>query len=148
MSFARIWVHYVWAVKNRQPILTDDYRIPLHQHIRENAKMKDIYLDRINGYYDHVQCLVSPGREQSPDDVAQLLKGESSHWFNNRSHLNAPYMNWQKEYYAASVSEKLIDTTRAYIDAQIFHHQTKTFKEEYDELMREFGFPKMEKKFG
>jgi REP element-mobilizing transposase RayT len=141
MSYTRVWVHYVWAVKNREPILREDYRLALHQHIRKNARVKNIYLDRVNGYVDHVHCLVSLGRGQTIDTVAQLLKGESSNWFNNKSGLNAPYMNWQREYYAASVSETLIDTTRAYIDAQVFHHETKTFAEEYDEMIREFGFP-------
>jgi REP element-mobilizing transposase RayT len=148
MSYVRVWVHYVWAVKHRQPILTDAYRDPMHQHILENAKSKNIYLDRINGYYDHIHCLISLGKEQTIESVAHLLKGESSNWFNNKSGLNAPRLNWQAEYYAASVSELLIDTTRAYIDAQIFHHKTKTFAEEYEEMIREFGFPKISRMLG
>jgi len=34
---------------------------PVFRHIIENAKEKGIYIDFINGYTDHVHCLVSLG---------------------------------------------------------------------------------------
>ena len=143
MSFVRVWIHYVWATKHRQPILIDTYRQALFKHIQENARVKNICLDRINGYIDHVHCLVSLDRQQTIETVAQLLKGESSFWFNNKSGLNAPKLYWQNEYFATSVSENLVNKTRAYIDSQIAHHQVKTFNQEYEEMIRDFGFPEM-----
>jgi REP element-mobilizing transposase RayT len=89
--------------------LKNDFRYLLHQHIKENATKKEIFLDRINGYYDHVHCLISLSSNQSIEKVIQLIKGESSFWFNNKSGFNATRLEWQDEYFAVSVSESNID---------------------------------------
>ena len=142
MPFIRVWLHYVWSTKNRQPVLTDNIRNHLFDHIKQNARIKNIYLDRVNGYHDHVHCLISLGSDQTIDKIAQLLKGESSFWLNNKSGLKAQKLEWQDEYFAVSVSESILDAVRAYIDNQVVHHQKKTFAEEYNEFISKYGFQK------
>lgn len=139
MSFIRVWVHFVWATKNRAPVLVDAYRDRLFDHIRQNAREKDIYLDRVNGYHDHVHCLVSLAVDRTIEKTAQLIKGESSFWFNNKSGFDKR-LEWQKEYFAAGVSESLLGNVRNYIDHQVIHHQKKTFQEEFDEFIAKYGF--------
>ncbi len=140
MPFVRVWIHYVWATKNRSPILTQDLRLSLFSHIQENAKLKGIYLDRINGHLEHVHTLISLGTSQTIDKVAQLLKGESAFWFNNKSGLKAPKLEWQDEYFAVSVSESGVENVRAYIDNQEVHHKKKPFAQEYEEFITKYGF--------
>ncbi|MES2265256.1 MAG: IS200/IS605 family transposase [Bacteroidota bacterium] len=82
MSFVKIWVHLVFSTKNRHPWLDKELRHKLHQHIIENCKEKDIFLQAINGYTDHIHCLLSLGKDQSISKLAQLIKGESSYWIN------------------------------------------------------------------
>jgi REP element-mobilizing transposase RayT len=82
MGCVKIWVHLVWTTKNREPILTKEVRWELFSHIRENAENKGIYLDFINGYLEHVHCLISLGSGQNIDKILMLLKGESSYWIN------------------------------------------------------------------
>ena len=65
MSFVKIWVHLVFATKNRQPLLESKFRSELYNHIRENCKEKGIFLKAINGYSDHIHCLISLGKDQS-----------------------------------------------------------------------------------
>lgn len=142
MPFIRVWIHFVWSTKNRQKTLFDEFRNKLFGHIRENAKQKGIFLDRINGYHDHIHCLISFGSNQTIEKIVQLLKGESSFWFNNKSGFNTEKLEWQDEYFAVSVSESTLDTVRAYIDSQAIHHQKKTFAEEYEEFISKFGFQK------
>jgi REP element-mobilizing transposase RayT len=142
MPYIKVWIHYVWSTKNREQILSDNIRHPLFEHINQNARIKNIYLDRINGYHDHVHCLVSLGADQTIEKIAQLIKGESSFWFNNKSGLNAPRLEWQDEYFAVSVSESILDSVRSYIDNQVSHHQKKTFMEEYNEFISKYGFQK------
>ena len=57
-----------------------DIRKQVFDHIRENAIDKNIYIDFINGYNEHVHCLISLGSGQNIDNILTLLKGESSHW--------------------------------------------------------------------
>jgi REP element-mobilizing transposase RayT len=140
MPFIKAWMHYVWATKNRQPVLIEPYREPLFDHIRSNAKEKKIFLDRINGYHDHVHCLVSLSSDQTIEKVAQMIKGESSFWFNNKSGFNTSKLQWQDEYFAVSVSQSKLVEVRAYIDGQVMHHQKKSFAEEYQEFISKYGF--------
>jgi putative transposase len=41
---------------------------------------------------------------------------------------------WQDEYFAASVSESVVDQVRNYIKNQEKHHRVETFQEEYEEF--------------
>jgi REP element-mobilizing transposase RayT len=58
MSFIKVYVHFVWVTNDRYPFLTDSIRNDVFNHIREYAKTKNIYIDFINGYTDHVHCLI------------------------------------------------------------------------------------------
>ena len=140
MPFIKVWIHFVWATKNRQPLLTDEIRSALFDHIKQNALRKQIYLDRINGYVDHVHCLISLSSDQTIEKTIQLVKGESSFWLNNKSGLKIPKIEWQDKYFAVSIGESSIGTVRAYIENQAIHHQKKTFAEEYDEFIKKYGF--------
>ena len=142
MPYIKVWIHYVWSTKNREAILTDSFRDSLFDHIKQNARLKNIYLDRVNGYYDHVHCLVSLGSDQTIEKIAQLIKGESSFWFNNKSGFNTSRLQWQDEYFAVSVSESAVGNVRAYIDNQVSHHKKKTFMDEHDEFINKYGFQK------
>ena len=76
------------------------------------------------------------------DGIAQLLKGESSYWFNHKSGIQNTKLQWQEKYFAVSVSLPMVERVRAYIDNQEVHHQKKTFEQEYTELMKEYLFIK------
>lgn len=52
MSYVRVWIHAVWGTKNRGHILTREVRPPVLRHIHENARQKEIYIDRLNGSTD------------------------------------------------------------------------------------------------
>ncbi len=112
----------------------------LFQHIMANSKSRGIYLDRVNGYHDHIHCLVSLGSEQTVSKIAQLIKGESSFWLNNKSGLDLTSFAWQDDYFAVSVSESALPAVRAYIDNQQNHHRKVSFAEEYNEFIEKYGF--------
>ena len=78
MSFVKIWVHLVFATKNREPLLNKELRQNLISHIIKNCKEKDIYLQAINGYTEHIHCFISLGKDQNISKISQLIKGESS----------------------------------------------------------------------
>ena len=47
MSFIRVWIHYVWSTKNRDPILKDEFRYSLFDHISESQ------LETLRTYIDN-----------------------------------------------------------------------------------------------
>lgn len=139
MSMIKVWIHLVWATKSRQPLIDKSIRQTVFQHMRENAKEKNIYVDFINGYTDHVHLLISFNAEQTIAKTVQLIKGESSYWI-NKNNLCAEKFEWQDDYFAVSVSESGIDAVREYIKNQEQHHSKKTFQQEYDEFIVKYGF--------
>ena len=140
MPFVKVYIHFVWSTKNRFPFLNSvELRQQVWKHIRENAKSKGVFIDFINGYADHCHCLVSLGVDQSIQKVMQLIKGESSYWI-NKNQLTAQKFVWQDEYYAVSVSDSMIGNVREYIKNQEEHHKKKTFQQEYDGFILEYGF--------
>ena len=153
MSNVKIWVHAVWATKNRERILSKELRRRLFQHICDNALRKGIHIDVINGDMDHVHCLFGLNGDMSISKVLQLIKGESTHWANssarditveasseNAGRLTNKKISWADEYYAVSVSESLIDNVRSYIRNQEEHHKRVTFNSECKEFIEKYKF--------
>ncbi len=141
MPYIKIWIHLVWDTKNRQHYLNKEIRQQVFEHIKENAQTKGIFIDHINGYVEHVHCLVSLNSDQNIATIANLLKGESSFWI-NKNKLTKTKFGWQDEYFAASVSHSQVDKVRQYIRNQEEHHKMKTFQQEYDEFVSKYEFEK------
>ncbi len=145
MPLVKVWIHFVWSTKNRESYLTDEIRRQVFQHIRENAKAKNIHLDFINGYVDHIHCLISLGTDQTIEKIVQLIKDESSFWI-NKNHLCKTKFEWQDEYFAVSVSESTLESVRKYIANQEEHHRTKSFDGEFEDFLKRAGFQKFKDK--
>ncbi len=141
MPWVKVWLHFVWSTKNREPFLTNEIRQKVFQHIRENAKEKGIHIDFINGYTDHVHCLISLGTDQTLGKIMQLLKGESAFWI-NKNNLCKTKFGWQDEYFVVGVCESMLEKARKYIANQEIHHRTNSFKHEFEVFLKIAGFEK------
>jgi len=139
MAYVKNWLHCVWGTKSRLPYLTEDIKKKVIEHIKANARERGIYIDRINGYHEHLHCLLSLNPDMALSKVIQLIKGESSFWI-NRNKITKYKFKWAVEYYAVSVSESHIAEVRKYIDNQEEHHRKKSWKEEYEEFIKKYGF--------
>lgn len=139
MPYIRIFVHINWSTKRRAKILSEDLKKELFQHISENASKKGIYIEALGGVLDHVHVLLSLSSNQTVAQMAQLLKGESSHWV-NKNKLTRLKFEWQEEYYAESVSISRVDAVRRYINNQVEHHRRKSYEEEYQNFLKRNGF--------
>ena len=143
LSYVKIWIHCVWGTKNRSAFLTKQNKKKIIKHILENSKEKDIYIDCINGYKDHLHCIVSLNKDQNISKVMQLIKGESSFWI-NKNRITQTKFEWADDYFAVSVSESQISIVRNYINNQEEHHRVKTWQEEYEAFMKKYGFTKLQ----
>ena len=142
MSYVRIWIHCVWGTKKRINFLSDDNKWDILNHIKENAKKKDIYIDFINGDKEHIHCIISLKADETLSKTIQLIKGESSFWI-NKNGLSKNKFEWADEYFAVSVSESQLPKVRDYIKNQEEHHRRKTWKEECEEFIRKYNFEKI-----
>lgn len=130
----------IFTTKNRVPYLkSKEVRSEVFNHIKKNSKQKEIWLDCVSGYEDHVHCLISLGKEQNISKIAQLIKGESSFWI-NQTRLVDPKFYWQDDFWAVSVSESHLEAVRKYNHQQEEHHRKVSFKEELDHFLKKYGW--------
>ena len=142
MSYIRIWLHCVWATKNRIPYLTDRIKPEVITHIYSNAKSKGIYIDQMNGYYEHLHALISLGGSQNISEIMHKIKGEGSFWI-NKNKMTRLKFGWQDDFYCVSIGEPQIEKLRKYILHQEQHHQIVTWEEEIGKLVKEYKLIRM-----
>jgi putative transposase len=138
MPFVRIWIHLIWSTKNHAKIISPSFRTNLLNHILENAKKKQIYIDTINCVDDHCHALISLGASQTISKIALLIICESSFWINQNRFCPGKF-EWQEEYFAISASESQLNKVREYINSQEEHHRKITFQEEFKLFMEKHG---------
>lgn len=140
MPFIKIYIHLVWSTYQRLPFLnTKELRYKVWNHIKENSNEKEIFIDTISGSSDHCHCLISFSSNQNIEKIVQLIKGESSFWI-NKNELIPSKFQWQKEYFAVSVSKSMVDKLRYYFKNQEVHHQNKSYEQEYQESIAKHKF--------
>jgi putative transposase len=143
MAYVKNWLHCVWGTKNRLPFLKGQVKMELIDHIRTNASEKGIHIDFINGHHEHLHCLIRLSPDQALSKVIQLIKGESSYWINKTGRTNLKF-EWAVEYFAASLGEKDLPGVRSYIKNQDEHHRIKSWDDEYNEFLSQYGFGDMQ----
>src|SRR5689334_7213701 len=85
---------------------------------------------RAGGWTDHVHVLCGLSRTISVAKLVETIKVETSKWAKDRTEGWRGF-SWQNGYAAFSVSQSLIEQVVTYIDRQVEHHRTLSFKDEY-----------------
>ena len=138
MAYTRIYIHLVWTTSKRARFLRKEIRPQVFNHILSYGREKGIYIDQVNGYNDHVHCLIGLKADQKISAIMQLLKGESAHWI-NKEKLTRSKFKWQKEYYAVSVGVRQLEIIRNYIRNQESHHARRTLKKELVQFQKVYN---------
>lgn len=138
-SFNKLWIHAIWATKDRSPLIVGNSEKQIHGYIRQQLDELGCPVRIINGMPDHVHCLFLLNPQKAITEVIKQVKGGSSHTINEQ-HLLSDKFAWQTGYAAFSVSESQLERVFQYINHQKQHHAQKTFTEEYDEFIRVYGF--------
>ena len=137
-SFNKIWIHTIWATKNRVPLIDVPVEKKIHQFIAEQFRNLGCPVRIINGMPDHIHCLFLLSPQKSIADVIKQIKGSSSHYINQQNLINDKFA-WQTGYAAYSVSESVVNKVYQYINNQKQHHQKKTFQQEHNEFLNVYG---------
>lgn len=90
------------------------------------------------GIADHVHIVTTLPRTLSQPQLIEQIRKTSSKWIKS---VNSRYRGffWQRQYGAFSVSTSQLDSVLEYVNKQQEHHRTRTFQEEYLELLRKHG---------
>ena len=137
-SFNKIWIHAIWATKERLPLLHQNSEQKVYSFIAEQLRELGCPVRIINGMPDHIHCLFLLNPQKSVADVIKQIKGSSSHYINKNNIIQDKF-SWQTGYAAYSVSESVVEKVFQYIKTQKGHHQKKTYQQEYEEFLKLYG---------
>ncbi len=116
-SYYNVWIHAVFATKERKPLITSPIEDHLYSCLYAEFKSMDCTLKIVNGLSDHVHCLFMLGSQKSISEVIKHIKGLSSHFINSH-YATTEKFAWQKGYAAFSVSESRLYIVYRYIKDQ------------------------------
>ncbi len=137
-TYHKIWMHFVWSTKKRERIITKDLKHRLIYHFKKYGEENDFYIDTTNGDMEHVHLLTGLKPTKAPSDIANLIKGESSHWINSNNFIRSKFA-WQGGFSVFSISESQVDKVRRYIRNQEDRHRKKSYREELNNLLKHHG---------
>ncbi len=135
--FTQIYIQLIFAVKNREALLINEYRKEVFSYmsgIASNIKHKSII---INGMPDHIHIFIGLNPSVSISDTVYELKRSSSLFINNKKWFRGKF-SWQEGYGAFSYSKSQIENVYEYILNQEKHHTKTTFREEYIDFLNKF----------
>jgi REP element-mobilizing transposase RayT len=137
-SLSKVILHIVFSTKDREPRLNSDVRPRVHAYMATVCRDLGADLVRVGGVSDHVHVVTRLPRTLSQAQLIEQIKKASSKWIKT---LDSRYRGffWQRGSGAFSVSPSQLDGVLQYVDAQQEHHRTRTFQEEYRELLRRHG---------
>jgi putative transposase len=137
-TFSQLYVHYVFAVKGRESLLRTPWRDDVLKYIVGIIKAKNQKPIIVNGVSDHVHVFVGIRPSMNISDLVRDLKNNSSNFINERKFVRGRF-SWQEGYGVFSYSHSQVDSVYRYIAHQEEHHQKKSFREEYIDMLQQFG---------
>jgi putative transposase len=137
-SLSKIILHAIFSTRNREPWLDSDVRPRVHAYLATICRDLGTELVRVGGFADHVHIVATLPRTLSQAQFIEQIKKVSSKWIKA---VDVRYRGffWQRGYGAFSVSPSQLSPVLEYINKQQEHHRTRTFEEEYCELLRKHG---------
>ena len=136
-TYSQISIHCVFAVKGRENIITQNFRDDLHKYMSGVLKNDDVFPLAVGGWKDHIHVFFELLPNLKISDIIRNLKSVSSKWIND-NHFVLGKFQWQEGYGAFSYSRSQRNDVIKYIINQEEHHRTKTFREEYLEMLKKF----------
>ena len=136
-TFTQLYIQFVFAVKGRESLIQNSWKDELYKYITGIVQNKKSKMLAVNGMSDHIHIFIGYKPSISIPDLVKDIKLASGLWINNNRYANQKF-NWQEGYGAFSYSQSHIDDVCRYIVNQELHHQKKTFREEYIQLLKSF----------
>lgn len=127
-------------MQHRQSIIPKEHKEELHKYITGLVQNRKAKMLAVNAMTDHIHLFVGFKPTILISDFVKEIKVESNEFINNQKWIRGKF-NWQEGYGVFSYSHSHIDAVIKYILNQEVHHQKKTFRQEYHELLEKFEIP-------
>jgi putative transposase len=131
LAGTQILVHFVFAVKDYEPLILSEVEGPFYQYLAELIEKRGHHLIVANGMQDHIHILLGLKPTENVSELVKVVKRASTIWMRNRFESLETF-SWEPGYAAISCSRRSMHQVVSYIRNQKAHHSVKTFQEECD----------------
>lgn len=137
-TYTQILYQIVFSTKDRTTTLTKPNRIDLFKYVAGILENKKCHLYQLNGVEDHIHILTHLHPSVALSDLVKDIKLASTKFIKEKG-LFPQFSGWQDGYGAFTYSIDRKEILINYIKNQEEHHRTKTFRDEYIDLLKEHG---------
>ena len=137
-TYSQIYIQIVFAVKNRQALISSNWDEELYKYITGIVTNKGQKMLAINGVADHIHILIGMKPTCCLSDLVREVK-KASNTFIKEKEFTSHKFEWQSGYGAFSYSHSALDNVIKYVNNQKEHHKKKSFKEEYKDFLMKFN---------
>ncbi len=134
-TYTQCYFHLVFAVKDRNALIKDDWRNQLEMYITAIVQNNKHKLLAIGSMPDHIHIFIGYNVNQLIPDLVEQIKTSTNAWIKERN-LSKYKFEWQKGYGAFTHSRSQLEAVTKYILSQETHHQKETFRDEYLKILQ------------
>ena len=136
-TYSQIYIQVVFAVKYRQSLIQESWEEELYKYITGVVQTKSQKMIAINGMPDHIHIFIGMKPDCNLSNLVREIKKSSTSFIKDKNFTKHKFQ-WQGGFGAFSYSQSHISNVARYIENQKVHHQKKSFKDEYLELLNKF----------
>jgi putative transposase len=136
-TFSQLYVQIVFAVSGRQHLVQKSWSQDLYKYISGIITAKQQKSIIVNGMPNHIHAFIGLRPSTALSDVVRDIKSNSTNFINDRGFVNGKF-RWQEGFGAFSYSQSQVKHVYDYILHQEREHKTRTFKEEYIDLLNQY----------
>ncbi len=133
-TYTQCYFHLVFAVKHREALIKKSWKNELEMYITGIVQNHKHKLLAIGSMPDHIHIFIGYYLNELIPDLVEKIKTSSNSWIKGKK-LSKFKFDWQKGYGAFTHSRSQLDTAVKYVLNQEVHHQKKSFREEYIEML-------------
>lgn len=134
-TYTQCYVHLVFSPKHRESLIQKKWKDLLEKYITGIVQTRKHKLLAIAAMPDHIHILIGYYVNDLIPDLVENIKTSSNAWIKKEG-LSVSKFDWQKGYGAFTHSKSQVDKVVKYIRNQESHHQKKSFKDEYFEILK------------
>lgn len=137
-TFTQIYIHVVFAVRGRDSLISSSWDDELFKYIPGIVQNKGQKMLAINGMPNHIHFLIGMKPTCCLSDLVREIKKSTNNFIKEKRLIKFNFQ-WQEGFGAFSYSHSQLDNVIGYIGNQKEHHKKKSFREEYESLLKELS---------
>ena len=136
-SLSKVLLHVVFSTKNRRGWINEELKPRLHAYLAGACRNLGCEAYRVGGVEDHVHMACTLPRTMAVSKLLEEINKSSSSWVKKQG-SEFQTLAWQAGYGAFSLGQSQLPQVLRYIDNQDAHHQQRSFREEFLDLLKRY----------